>query len=158
MLTRRSHTGFIIFVNNSPIIWYSKRQNTVESSGFGYEFIALRTATKIIEGLRYKLCLSRVLINGPTDVFCDNQSFITNLSIPSSVLNKKNNYICYPRVQEAHTASTIRVGWISGEYNKSDIGVKTTIPTKRRYELLNSIFNEKVSTITKKSHGDDGET
>ena len=52
----------------------------------------------------------------------------------------------------------IRVGWISGEYNKADIGTKTKIPTKRRYELLNLIFNEKVYTITKKSHRDDGET
>ena len=47
---------------------------------------------------------------------------------------------------------------VSGEYNKADIGTKITIPTKRRYKLLNSIFNEKVSKITKKSHGDDGET
>ena len=39
------------------------------------------------------------------------------------------------------TTDTILVGWISGEYNKSDIGTKTTIPIKRRYELLNSIFN-----------------
>ena len=99
-----------------------------------------------------------VLIDGPDGVFCDNQSFITNVSLPSYVLNKKYNSIFYHRVQEAHTAGTIKVGWISGEYNKSDIGKKTTIPTKRRYELLNSIFNEKVSTITKKSHGDDGET
>ena len=45
LLTRRSHTGIIIFVNNSPIIWYSKRQNAVESSRFSSEFIALRIAT-----------------------------------------------------------------------------------------------------------------
>ena len=57
-----------------------------------------------------------------------------------------------------HTAGTIRVGWISGDYNKYDIGMKTTIPTNRGYKLLNSIFNEKVSMIKKKSHGDDGET
>ena len=35
LLTRRSHTGIIIFVNISPILWYSKRQNTVDSSRFG---------------------------------------------------------------------------------------------------------------------------
>ena len=91
-------------------------------------------------------------------MFCDNQSVVTNVSIPSCVLNKKQNSICYHRVREAYTSGTIGVGWISGEYNKSDIGTNTTIPTKRRYELLNSIFNEKVSTITKKSHEDDGET
>ena len=37
LLTRRSHTGIVIFVNNSPIIWYSKRQNTVDSSIIGSE-------------------------------------------------------------------------------------------------------------------------
>ena len=29
-LNRRSHTGIIIYVNNVPIIWFGKRQNTVE--------------------------------------------------------------------------------------------------------------------------------
>ena len=91
-------------------------------------------------------------------VFCDDQSVGTNVSTPSCVLNKKQNSIFYHRFLEAHTAGTIRVGWISGEYNKANICTKTTIPTKRQYELLNLIFNEKVSMITKKYHGDDGET
>ena len=91
-------------------------------------------------------------------MFCDNQSVVNNVIIHSSVLNKKHNSICYHRVQEAHTAGTIQVGWISGGYNKYDIGTKTTIPTKRQYKLLNQIFNEKVSTITKRSYGDGVET
>jgi hypothetical protein len=53
-LTRRSHTGVIIFVNNALILWHSKRQNTVESSSFGSEFVALRMAVDMIKGLRYK--------------------------------------------------------------------------------------------------------
>ena len=39
---RRSHTGLIIYVNNSPIMWFSKQQNTVESSSFGSEFEGLQ--------------------------------------------------------------------------------------------------------------------
>ena len=35
MANRRSHSGIIIYVNNSPIIWYSKQQKTVEASIFG---------------------------------------------------------------------------------------------------------------------------
>ena len=93
LLTRESNTGIIIFVNNSPILWYSKSQSTVESSSFGSEFIALRIATEMIEGLRYKLRIFGVPINGPADVFCDNQSVVNNVSIPSSVLNKKHNFI-----------------------------------------------------------------
>jgi hypothetical protein len=30
LATHRSHTGIIIFLNKSPALWYSKRQNTVK--------------------------------------------------------------------------------------------------------------------------------
>ena len=41
--TRQSVSEFILFVNRAPIIWYSKRQNTIESSTFSSEFIAMKT-------------------------------------------------------------------------------------------------------------------
>jgi hypothetical protein len=55
LATRRSQTGILIYLNKSPIMWYSKRQNTVETSSFGSEFVAMKTAVEMIEGLRYKL-------------------------------------------------------------------------------------------------------
>ena len=54
-VTRRSHTGIIIYQNLAPIIWFSKKQNNVESSTFGAELIAAKTALEIVEGLFYKL-------------------------------------------------------------------------------------------------------
>ena len=51
--THRSHTGILIYVNRVPIIWWSKRQNTVESSTFGSEFIAMKQLIDLIESLRY---------------------------------------------------------------------------------------------------------
>ena len=48
MASRGSHSGIIIYVNNEPIIWYSKQQNTVEDSSFGSEFVALRISTYMI--------------------------------------------------------------------------------------------------------------
>ena len=56
-VTRRSHTGILIYINSAPIIWHSKRQNTVESSMFGSEIVAMRQATNMIEALLYKLCM-----------------------------------------------------------------------------------------------------
>jgi hypothetical protein len=44
VISRRMHTGILIYVQNAPIIWFSKRQNTVESSSFGSEFVTLRAA------------------------------------------------------------------------------------------------------------------
>ena len=101
VVSRRSHTGILIYVNRAPVIWYSKRQNTVETSTFGSEFIALRIATEMIEGLRYKLRMFGVPIDGPANVFGDNQSVINNATIPESPLKKKHVAICYHRVREA---------------------------------------------------------
>ncbi len=55
LLTRRSHSGVLIFLNKAPIIWYSKHQNTLESSTFGSEFVAMQIATNLIILLCYKL-------------------------------------------------------------------------------------------------------
>ena len=41
MANRRFHSGIIIYIKNAPIIWYSKRQNTVEDSIFGSDFFHL---------------------------------------------------------------------------------------------------------------------
>ena len=51
-VTRQSHSGIIVlFCNECLVIWYSKRQNTVESSTFGSKFIAGRIAVDLIEAL-----------------------------------------------------------------------------------------------------------
>ena len=110
MKTRRSHSGILIYINQAPIVWYSKRQNTVEASSFGSEYIALRIFTEMVEALRYKLKCFGVPVEGPTDVLCDNQSVVTNSSVPTSVLNKRHNAICYHRVREAQAAGIIQVG------------------------------------------------
>ena len=39
---QQSRTGFIIFLNSSPIHWLSKRQTSVETSSFGSEFIKMK--------------------------------------------------------------------------------------------------------------------
>ena len=51
-VTRRSQTGILLYLNSAPIIWYSKRQNTVESLTFGSEFVSLRVASELIISLR----------------------------------------------------------------------------------------------------------
>ena len=50
-VTRRSQMVILIFVNRAPILWYSKRQNTVETSTFGSEFIAMKTAVEQVKSL-----------------------------------------------------------------------------------------------------------
>ncbi len=49
-ITWQSHTGIIIYVQNAPIIWFSKRQNTVESCSFG--------KMNLLRSVPRKICLS----------------------------------------------------------------------------------------------------
>ena len=39
-VTRRSHSGYVLFINRAPVKWTSKRQQTVETSEFTSEFIS----------------------------------------------------------------------------------------------------------------------
>jgi hypothetical protein len=139
VVTRRSHTGILIFVQNSPIIWLSRRQNTVETSTFGSEFVALRTARDLIISLRYKLRMFGVPIEGPTQVFCDNQGVVLNSSIPESVLTKKHNAINYHAVREAAAAGVLEVIKEDTKTNLADLFTKV-LHADRRRELIGSIL------------------
>jgi hypothetical protein len=132
VVTRRSHTGILLYVNNAPVQWYSKRQNTVESSSFGSEFVALRVAKEMIVALRYKLRMFGVPISGATNVFCDNNGVVKNASIPHSMLQKKHNAINYHAIREAVAAGILRVGKEDGMTNLADLFTKVLTADRRR--------------------------
>jgi hypothetical protein len=54
-VTRRLHTGIIIFINNAPIQIFSKKQNTSEFSSYGSKLVAIRIAHDMVSTLRIKL-------------------------------------------------------------------------------------------------------
>jgi hypothetical protein len=76
--TRRSRNGFVIYLKMAPIVWFSKRQPTVESSVFGAEFVAMKNGIETCHGLRYKLRMMGVALCGPTYVYGDNMAVVNN--------------------------------------------------------------------------------
>jgi hypothetical protein len=48
LVTRRSITGILVMLNNTPIRWISKLQKTVETSTYGSELVASRVATESV--------------------------------------------------------------------------------------------------------------
>jgi hypothetical protein len=114
----------LLFVNRAVVQWYSKRQNTVETSTFGSEFVAMRVAVELIEALRYKLRMFGVPIEGATNVFCDNEAVTKNAIFPESTLKKQHNAIAYHRTREAVAAGTIRVTKEDGKTNLADVLTK----------------------------------
>ena len=134
-VTRRSQTGILIFVNRAPIIYYSKKQNSVETSTFGSEFTACKQSVELIKALRYKLRMFGVPMEGPASVYCDNEAVYKNVAMPSSVLNKKMHAISYHYCREAVAAGIIRIAKEDTETNLADLFTKI-LSRARREELL----------------------
>ena len=64
-VTRRSHFGIFLFVNNTLIKTNGKRQNTVELSVFVPELVALRIEKDMTVEIRIKLKLFGVRLASP---------------------------------------------------------------------------------------------
>ena len=114
--TRKLHTGYLLFLNPAPIIWYSKRQKTVETSSFSSEFIALKACTEAIASLQFKLQMFEIpmVVGHATNVICENESVVNNSSKVKSVINKKHNSLAYHYVRWAVAAGIITVVCIAG--------------------------------------------
>ena len=91
---RRSSTVFIIFMKMAMINWHTKKQATVEGAVFGAEFLAMKQDVEALRGIRFKLWMMGVKIDGPTYVYGDNMSVIHSTSNPELVFKKKSNSIC----------------------------------------------------------------
>jgi hypothetical protein len=100
----------------------------------------MKNAIELIESLRYKLCMFGVPIEGPTNVFCDNEAVCKNTTQPKSVLSKKHHSISYHRGQEAVAAGTVRVSKEGTLTNLSDLFTKTMAAPKRE-ELVDKFTN-----------------
>jgi hypothetical protein len=79
---------------------------------------------EMLEALRYKLRMMGIPIDGPTNVFCDNKSVITNSTVPTSTLKKKHNSIAYHRVREAVAAGILRIAKVHTSENLADLSTK----------------------------------
>jgi hypothetical protein len=124
LVTGRSMSGIIQMVNQTPIQWFCKKQNVVETATYGSEFMVARQATEQIMDLRYTLRMMGIPLDGPSWMFGDNQSVITSSTIPHSNLNKRHNALSYHRVREAIASEIIYFVHISGKFNPSDVLTK----------------------------------
>ena len=145
--TRRSRTGFFIFMNTALINWLSKKQATIETSVFGAEFVAMKHGMETLRGIRYKLRMMGVPISGPSFIYGDNMSVIHNTQRPESTLKKKSNSICYHAVRESVAMNESLTGHCPTDDNPADLNTKVLYGRKRRKfvsMLLYDIYDDHV--------------
>jgi len=93
LVTRQSRTGVWLCWNRVAIIWYSKKQNLVQTSSFGSEFTALKQGDEVVESLSNELRMMVVPIDGYCYTCVGNKSVVCNASCPESTLKRKSNSV-----------------------------------------------------------------
>ena len=78
----KSVTGCLHFINKTPIMWYSKKQNTIETATYGAEFSASSTCLEQVVDLRHTLRYLGVNVGPVSYVFGDNAAMITSSNFP----------------------------------------------------------------------------
>jgi hypothetical protein len=145
--TRRSRTGFVIYLHMAPIMWFSKRQPTVESSVFGAEFVAMKNDIETFRGLRYKLIMMGVALIGHTFVYGDNMSVVHNTQWPEAVLKKKSNSICYHAVRESASMGESIIGHVPSVDNPADICTKVVPGGQKRNQLIRLLLSKRFAGL-----------
>eukprot|EP00804_Cyclotella_cryptica_P014689 CCRYP_012691-RE/>CCRYP_012691-RE protein AED:0.35 eAED:0.35 QI:0/-1/0/1/-1/1/1/0/231 len=131
-LTRRSRTGFMIFMNTALIDALSKKQATIETSVFGAEFVALKHGMERLCSLRYTLGMMGVSISGPSYIYGDNMSVIHNTQRCECTLKKKSHSLCYHATRESVAMGESLTGRIATDKNVADLLTKVLYGQKRK--------------------------
>ena len=121
LVTGRSVTGVLHFMNQTPVDWFCKKQATVETATYGSEFGAARTAVQQIAGLRTMLRYLGVPVYGGTRLFGDNESVITSSTKPHSQLSKRHHGLAYHYTREAIASGMVSMHHVPSECNPADI-------------------------------------
>ena len=130
-VTKRSRTGYIVFLNNAPIYRFSKKQTSCKTSMYGSESVAMKQACEYVKGLKYKLRMFGIPVAKPALVFGDNQSVLANTTMPESMLKKKSNAIAYHFVREGCAQNAWITAYVKTNDNVADLMTKPLSGEKR---------------------------
>ena len=120
-ITGRSVTGIIDFLNGTPVDYYAKKQNTVETATYGSEFSAGRTCVERSIDLRTTLRYLGVPIRKEAYMFGDNESVVNSSNVPHAKLHKRHKALSVHRVREAIAMGIVRFVHMPGAHNPADM-------------------------------------
>ena len=123
-VTRRSVSGYVIYVHNVPICWRSKAQRSVTLSSTEAEWVALSEAVKEVIFL-IQLCNSmKIKIQLPVEVRVDNVGAIFMSKNVTTTSRTKHVDIRSKYVREYAEDGIIKIVFVKSEDNDSDIMTK----------------------------------
>ena len=124
---RRSRSGYILKLNDSPIVWSSKLQTATALSSSEAEFAALSSCTKELIWIQNVLGELGFEVKTPTAVYQDNLGAISWTSAFTGLRRVKHIALKFHHVKEAVANRLISVEYIPSTENKADSLTKALV-------------------------------
>ncbi|CAL9028009.1 unnamed protein product, partial [Prunus brigantina] len=122
--TRRSTTGFVVFIGSNPVSWQSKKQGSVSRSSTEAEYRALANTAADIAWVRQVLADLHEYLPEPPLLFCDNLSALALSSNPVQHSRIKHLDIDFHFIRERVQRRDIMVQYIPTEEQIADVFTK----------------------------------
>lgn len=132
--SRRSTTGHISYLLDSPINWSSRRQDTVALSSMEAEYVAASEAARDMIWIRFLLA-EIGLPQGPTVLHVDNQSAIKLAHNPFNHSRSKHYELKHHFIREKVEEGVIRLEYIRSAEQRADVLTKALAGPKHAEQL-----------------------
>jgi hypothetical protein len=121
---RKSVSGFIVFLGDSPISWSSKPQAVVALSSCEAEYISVTHCARDVLWLRNLFAEIGYPQESPTTIFCDSPGTVACTHDPHAHSKMKHISICEHFIRDCISKGTINVVHIDGKENPVDLFTK----------------------------------
>ena len=131
-MDRKSRTGYVLYFNNGPVAWGSKKQSCVATSTTHAEYIALYVVTKEVIWCRRLLADLGFAQTEPTVIYTDSQSALRLAMNPEFHAHTKHIDIKYHYTREQILLQSIQLQYVNTYAQLADILMKPLTPEQFR--------------------------
>jgi hypothetical protein len=101
----------------------------------------MKQCCEYVRGLRYKLRMMGIAVNGSCYISGDNQSVMANTTEPGSTLKKKSQSISYHFVREGMAKDEWRTSYVNTHDNEADLLTKLLPAGEKRRGFVRNLLN-----------------
>lgn len=145
-VNRKSNSGFVCFLSNSPVMWKSKKQTIVATSSAEAEYIALSSGAKEVIWIKRMIESFGLKQEKPTKMYSDSMSAIAMVTKPKSGSKSKHIDTKFHHVKDLVSNKVIELQYVPTERNVADVLTKPLGKNKMKQfrELLGFTKNSEI--------------